>query len=162
MKTALLAEQFPSLDFAKKADEWLASIGSKTIEKQLTERRVKTIFFKMLPRKPKKKRILGGLIQIGDLFFIEINKRYARETAKTLGHEIAHTFEDKRYFPFFGVSSADDFPKFIVDMVWALYRLIEQFCDKFAKRWLAINGRMKVHRFLKRAAPCWKNDVVQP
>ncbi|OGZ69684.1 MAG: hypothetical protein A3F47_00370 [Candidatus Staskawiczbacteria bacterium RIFCSPHIGHO2_12_FULL_38_11] len=148
-----LAQKFPQLDFAKNADEWLGSLKEKTILEQLHERKVARV---VISNRVCHFNIhaLGSFARIGENFYIKIKDgQSTKEKIFTLGHEIAHTFEieDNLYyeileFPHF---APNDFPKFLKDMIEEIYKLIESFCDQFAKKWMEINGQEKVCLFFR-------------
>lgn len=123
-----LAQQFPELSFAKEADDWLAAVPRKSMREQLSERKIRAIVFVKI--KP-----LGIFSIFGDGFLIQIKKRIGnKQRILTLGHEIAHTIE----------AEALEFP------CWKKQgKLIERFCESFAARWLALNGRKKVSKFFR-------------
>lgn len=159
-----LRQKFPQFKFAETADEWLASIKGKTIVKQLRERKVTRVYISahLTMYSPV---CLGELARIGDNLLIGINPQQSlEEKFFTLAHELAHTFEDKssiqHIFYYLRISGIKNFPKFLTDILQELYHLAERFCDAFAEKWIAINGKEKIALFFENVKPFIK--IMEP
>ena len=139
-----LVRQFPTLPFARKADRWLSSIKSKSIETQLRERRIiEDHYFPLSSCK--------GFISLsndGSGIIVYVDADQGRgEKFFTLGHEIGHTFHfDLRTTPLKNtIPDMNDFEEGD-----PLYKLVEEFADAFAEKWLAGNGKGKMEEWRKR------------
>lgn len=141
-----LAEQFPTLRFASKADEWLASLKDKSIEQQFAERRIVEVKITWLFA------IQGDvcLTEFKDGVIVRIHSE-CREKFQTLGHEIGHTFH---------LDLENKVIKNILPNRWEydfkdpeqhkLYYLVENFADMFGEKWLALNGEDKMKEWRRR------------
>lgn len=143
-----LAQQFPTLTFARKADKWLASIKNKSIEKQFAERRIVKIGFDFLSDGEG----FLSLAKDGDGIYIYINSE-SKERLQTLAHEIGHTFHlDLTKTPIEN-TIPDEWEYHEENLE---YCLIEDFAETFGEKWLAINGKEKIEEWRQR-----RNKEVQ-
>ena len=131
-----LANQFPGLPFARRADEWLESIKEKTIQEQLEERKIYSV---TIWRNWKDSD--GFCLCFGFGFFFILGKK-AEKHDLTLGHEIGHTFE---------FDLAQDCNREIHTqdyLAGSAHDIVEDFCEAFAKRWVAANDKEAITLFL--------------
>lgn len=134
-----LAEQFPTLFFARKAQGWLDSIKKRglNISEQLQERKILEIKVKPLLTYGGIGKMLGGFrIYLNDWNSVD-------DHVKTLGHEIGHTFHCVVH-KLVVVSLFPDRPLVVFEDD------VEKFCDTFSDQWLLINEHRAVKEFLNK------------
>lgn len=148
-----LAEKFPMIPFAQAADAWLESIKGKTIQQQLIERRITQ--FIILP-------VICtaglGIAETDGTFHVIFNDCCQLKYGfQAIGHEIGHTF---------GFDITKTPPLAIVDQNSEEFMFdfneegepngfyIEDFCDAFSLRWMAINTHTKVKQ------DCSRNSMM--
>ncbi len=136
MKNLSLVDQFPNLDFARKAQGWLDSIEKRGLEipKQLRERKILGVRFRTL-------FILGCIGETRGGFLISLsNACNEQEAIETLGHEIGHTFHCRvRHLSVVNL---------LPDREMMDFDIVEEFCNAFSEKWLHINGSKAVIEFL--------------
>lgn len=138
-----LAEHFPSLEFAREADRWLETVSQSTLHQQLQERRVRRIRIEPM-------LFSGALgIQDGDFVMFFNDMSTPEEDAHALGHEIGHTFH-------FDLTKTP--PEVTIPdknaMSDDLFDLVENFCNAFAEKWLAVNGGESIEKRCRNERRC--------
>lgn len=139
-----LSEQFPMFHFAKEADEWLKSIHDKSIFWQLGSRRIG--YLEILPILSTAG--LGINSRTGKFMVVFNDYCELKHSFESLGHEIGHTFHfDLTKNPPVEIIDQNSH-EFMYDFVDGHPKgfLIEDFCDAFSLRWMAINDREKVNK----------------
>ena len=145
MNNRKLAELFPGIRFAKDADEYLTQISDVSINNQLQRRLIFTV--------REKSQFPLGLLCADSLRFrhfrvyLNINSPL-EEKLKTLGHEIAHTFQ---YYRRRDTTLMSYWSK---EKMNNMHNTLENFCDEFAEYWLEINGESKVADYYQRFIFC--------
>ncbi len=143
----LLAQQFSTLAFARKADKWLASIKNKSIERQFAERRIVESHVFLLS-------YCDGFLSLtkdGGGIIIYVNSE-SKEKLQTLAHEIGHTFHlDLTKTPIENTIPDEwEYNRRNLEKDES-YCLIEDFADTFGEKWLAINGKEKIEVWKQRS-----------
>ena len=128
-----LTEKFPTLSFARDADEFIRKwSGNADIVAQLRERRIYRV--EIVPL-----FVSGAGILFGDdgNFLVWLNDFYPpEEQAYSLGHEIGHTF----HFDLSKTPPRSSYPRQAQDPV------VESFCKEFSLLWVAQIYENKITR----------------
>ncbi len=130
----MMEYKFPNLSFSKDADVFLQSImGGKNIVEQLLERRITNFEMKDLISS-------AGIFIADDGNFgiaFQITDTLL-EKARSLGHEIGHTFH-------FDLTSNPPRPMLNRrEISPEMFDIVEAFCDEFSLRWLEINDKIDI------------------
>lgn len=150
MASLTLEALFPRLPFAREADRFLATTArSEPLYVQITGRRIYELReCALLISVAGVCRMVGGgfFLQFSDLVDIE-------QKTRSFGHELAHTFgfdirprHPRRLLP----RRIDD----------ATADQVEDFCDAFSERWLALQNPQKVRELLASELRMSKLNVV--
>lgn len=134
-----LAEKFPTLSFARDADEFLCKWKkSADIVAQLRDRRIFKVEIVSL-------LVSGAGILFGDdgNFLVWLNDFYhPEEQTYSLGHEIGHTF----HFDLSKNPPQSSYPREAQDPV------VESFCKEFSLLWIAQNSEEETARRISNSA----------
>lgn len=119
---AALAALFPAVPLAAEADTFLAQSAKRSVFEQLRERRVLGIL--LVEFRSEKFPIHGSFGHGTSGCTISVNRDDAHEEQLiTVAHEVGHTFEGDYLY-----CLDPPFPEYP--------RIIEDFCEEFARRWL--------------------------